>query len=207
MKKFVKLTIFSIALSLVTRVSFGFTLPENVIELGSPVYIDGADPSKHYAVFLPFEEPTNGEVCSSMSGEELSENNNLREYGTCFINDEGIFTIVEISEPFSSSYEDLSEKGEILQEESVTLQISLTLEEIIEKYDFIEESSESTSSSESGDETWLQGDLVDYILGARTANVVEILKQNSMIIFASLLIIISCVLLGYLLKIGRKKRK
>ena len=60
-------------------------------------------------------------MCASISGEELLEKNNLKDYGTCFINDPGIFTIVEIQEPFSSSYEELKNNEEILQEETVKL--------------------------------------------------------------------------------------
>ena len=110
-RKIKKIFSFLTVLTLLLPRAFAFTLPETEINIEFPVYINEIDLTKYYAVFLPFEEPTNGEVCATVSGEELAENNNLKKYGTCFVNDEGTFTIVEISEPFSSSYEDLVENN------------------------------------------------------------------------------------------------
>lgn len=121
MSKIIKTIIFSLALTAFADFSLAFVLPISEIKTGDPVYIEETDILKNYAVFLPFEEPTDGQVCASISGEELLEKNNLKDYGTCFINDPGIFTIVEIQEPFSSSYEELKNNEEILQEETVKL--------------------------------------------------------------------------------------
>lgn len=231
MNKFLKTIIFSLALTTLANFSLAFVLPANEIKIGDPVYIEETDTLKNYAIFLPFEEPTKGQVCASISGEELSENNNLKDYGTCFINDPGIFTIVEIQEPFSSSYEELKNNEEILQEETVTL--SKDFESIVK------ESTETTKSademegvlSESSDSEGVITDLGSFIqeaqdeiarilasltdtpesseattseenlvLGARTFNLLNLIKENYLIITLVILIIISSIILVFLIK-------
>lgn len=168
MLKIIKTSVFALAFFLVGRVSFAFTIPETNLDVGMPVFIEETEPLMHYAVFLPFEEPTNGEVCASITGEQLAENNNLRNYGTCFINDEGNFTIVEIAEPFASSYENLKETDQILQEEQITLVLP---EENKGLLDFLNlDGNESTSSTES---ITLPTEIGDYILGAKTSNLIR----------------------------------
>lgn len=231
MGKIIKTITILIALKLITQNSWAFTLPSTEIKIGDPVYIEEVDILKHYAVFLPFEEPTNGEVCASMSGEELFENNNLKDFGTCFINDPGIFTIVEIEEPFSSNYTELEENEQIIQKENVT--VSLILEgsvsestdsentlgggdEIISDLNsFIQEaqeeierilgnlldtkeSSESTSSELASGET---------VLGAKTFNILEILKENYLLAILIILIAVSTLLLIVLVRKTNKDKK
>jgi len=231
MRKIIITIIFSLAFTTLANFSLAFVLPVNEIKIGDPVYIEETDNVKNYAVFLPFEEPTNGQVCASISGEELFENNNLKDYGTCFINDPGIFTIVEIQEPFSSSYEELKNNEEILQEETVTL--SKDFESIVK------ESTETTKSademegvlSESSDSEGVITDLGSFIqeaqdeiarilasltdtpesseattseenlvLGARTFNLLNLIKENYLIITLVILIIISSIILVFLIK-------
>ncbi|MBW6441813.1 hypothetical protein K0B04_02810 [Patescibacteria group bacterium] len=208
MSKIVKLSIFTIALNLLGFFSFAFTLPETEIFVGKPVYIENTDPEKFYAIFLPFEEPTNGEVCASMSGEELIENNNLRNYGTCFINDEGIFTIVEISEPFSSSYKQLVDRERIIQEAEISLTFPDNYDEILDPLGFLDETKETTSSTESSEETSFIGELGGLILGTKTINVLGVIRQNYLVIITIFLLVVSVGLLTYLLlDKNRKKQK
>lgn len=221
------LFVISFALILITKNLWAFSLFSTQVKIGDQVYVENMDPLKYYAVFLPFSEPTNGQVCASMSGEELVENNNLKDYGTCFINDPGDFTIVEIEEPFSSSYEDLDEKGLILQKEIITVSTPMLgdvsgVSESSESYDgsevsdvepggiitdlnnFIQdaqneidrilasltdtpESTEATSSEES-------------VLGAKTFNVLEIIKSHYLLIVVLIQILVSAILLTFLIK-------
>jgi len=225
MHKVFKTIIFSLALLIYSGYSLAFVLTANEIKIGDPVYIEETDTLKNYAVFLPFEEPTNGQVCASISGEELSENNNLKDYGTCFINDPGVFTIVEINQPFSSSYEELKNNEEIIQEETVTLSndfesiVKESTEEIegvlIESSDsegiisdlgsFIKEAEDEisrilaslTDTQESSETTTSQDDLV---LGARTFNIFNLLKENYLVITLIILISISTTILIFLIK-------
>ncbi len=225
MRKIIKTIIFSLALTTLANYSLAFVLPIKEIKTGDPVYIKGTDVLKNYAVFLPFEEPTNGQVCASISGEELSENNNLKDYGTCFINDSGIFTIVEIEEPFSSSYEELKNNEEILQEETVTLSNdfeSIVKESTEEVEGVLSESSDSegiisdlgsfiqeaqdeitrilaslTDTPESSETTSSEENLV---LGARTFNILALFKENYLFVTIIILISISTAILISLIK-------
>lgn len=206
--KFLKVILLSLIISFAGSVSLAFTIPQTTLNIGDPVYIENTDPEKFYAVFLPFVPPTDGEVCASMSGEELGVNNNLRAYGTCFINDAGVFTLVEISDPFSSSYEDLVENESILQEATITLngtrdglenkdvitnleQFIIDAEEdiksILSSLTETNQSTESTSSEES-------------ILGARSTNILAIMFDNYIIIALPILLALSSALLIYILK-------
>lgn len=222
MNKFLKTIIFSLALTTLANFSLAFVLPANEIKIGDPVYIEETDTLKNYAVFLPFEEPTKGQVCASISGEELSENNNLKDYGTCFINDSGIFTIVEIEEPFSSSYEELKNNEEILQEDTVALSndfesmVKQSTEEIegvlSESSDsegiisdlgsFIQEAQDEisrilaslTDTQESSETTESQ------VLGLRTFNIMNLLQENHLVIILIILIAISTTILISLIK-------
>lgn len=232
MRKIIITIIFSLALTTLANFSLAFVLPINEIKIGDPVYIEQTDILKNYAVFLPFEEPTNGQVCASISGEELSENNNLKDYGTCFINDSGIFTIVEIEEPFSSSYEELETNEEILQEENITLSqdFESTVKESTEGIDgvlsessdsegvitdlgsFIQEAQDEitrilaslTDTIESSETTSSEGDLV---LGARTLNILALLKENYLFATLLILISISTTILIFLIKDTKEKPK
>ena len=237
MSKTIKTIIFSLALTTLANFSLAFVLPVNEIKIGDPVYIEETDILKNYAVFLPFEEPTNGEVCASISGEELSENNNLKDYGTCFINDPGIFTIVEIQESFSSSYEELKNNEEILQEEIVTLSddfLSL-INENVETTESVEEVGGVLSESSGSEgiindlESFIQeaqeeiskilASLTDtpessestseenLVLGARTLNILALLKENYLIVILLILIFVSIAILIFLVKDIKRKPK
>lgn len=225
MRKIIITIIFSLAFTTLANFSLAFVLPVNEIKIGDPVYIEETDNVKNYAVFLPFEEPTNGQVCASISGEELSENNNLKDYGTCFINDSGIFTIVEIEEPFSSSYEELKNNEEILQKETITLSndfISVVKESTDEIETVLSESSDSegvikdlgifiqeaqdeisrilaslTDTQESSETSTSQDNLV---LGARTFSLLNLLKENFLVVVLIILISISTTILIFLIK-------
>ena len=231
MSKIIKPIIFSLALTTLANFSLAFFLPVNEIKIGDPVYIEETDVLKHYAVFLPFEEPTNGQVCASVSGEELFENNNLKNYGTCFINDPGIFTVVEMEGPFSSSYEELKNNEEILQEETVTLSndFEILIRESTDEEDTI--LSESTNSEgviqdlssfiqEAQDEiSRILANLTDttestetttsenLVLGARTFNLLSLLKENYLFVTLLILISISTTILVFLIKDTKEKPK
>lgn len=223
------LFIISLALVLFPKTLLAFSLPKKEIKIGDPVYVEEIDPLKYYAVFLPFSEPTNGQVCAGMSGEELVENNNLKDYGTCFINDPGDFTIVEIVEPFSSSYKDLEEKGLILQKEIIAVRDQLLgdVSEVLES----EESSESQDGSEilEADSGGIITDLNNFIqdaqneidrilaslvdtpesseatssesvLGAKTFNILELIKSHYLVLIILIQIFVSLILLTFLIK-------
>ena len=236
MSKIIKTIIFSLALTTLANFSLAFVLPVNEIKIGDPVYIEETDALKNYAVFLPFEEPTNGQVCASISGEELFENNNLKDYGTCFINDPGIFTIIEIEKPFSSSYEELNINEEILQEETVTL--SKDFESIVRENTEATESTDELGGllSESSDSESVITDLGSFIqeaqdeiarilasltdnpessestseenlvLGARTFNLLNLLKENYLIVTLIILISVSTAILIFLIKDAKNNK-
>ncbi len=98
-----------------------FSLPNNMSVVGDSVFVDNVDSTHFYAVFLPFDYPTKGEVCASMTGEELAQDNDLRHYGTCFVNDPGVFTIVELLEPLHSCYEDTKQSDYFVGETTVKI--------------------------------------------------------------------------------------
>ena len=208
MSKTLKSSLFFLFAFLISFQARAYDLPNITLNVGSPVFIENFDEEKYYAVFLPFEEPTNGDVCASMGGEELVQDNNLRNYGTCFINDPGTFTIVEIEEPFSSSYDSLLENEEIIQEEKITMlsiETGVSEEGVVTNLDqFIEnaeseinrilgnltgteESTESTSSKES-------------ILGSRTVNMLSLIKENVLLVSIIILLVLTTILLIVLLK-------
>lgn len=75
-----------------------------VIEGG--IYLKDFKADHYYAVFGEQETQENGPYCALISGEELVIDNNLRNYGTCFINDVGTFTLVELSSFMAANYLD-----------------------------------------------------------------------------------------------------
>jgi hypothetical protein len=204
MSKTLKLVLFSFLTFFLIQGANAFDLPNKFLSIGSPIFIENYDEEKYYAVFLPFSEPTNGDVCSNMSGEQLAENNDLRNYGTCFINDEGTFTIVEIDEPFSSSYSSLLENEEIIQEEKITMvsiesgeneegvvtnldqfieSAETEIERILENLN-TEESTQSTSSEES-------------ILGTRNINILGLAKEAPVLVLILTIIFLTFLLLVF----------
>lgn len=213
-RKIKKIFSFLTVLTLLLPRAFAFTLPETEINIEFPVYINEIDLTKYYAVFLPFEEPTNGEVCATVSGEELAENNNLKKYGTCFVNDEGTFTIVEISEPFSSSYEDLVENNQVIQEEKVNLSVMFekdvsesTSGVITDLEKFIEDTKREVSrilgglkDTEESSSGVASDGLEENVLGAKTYNILSVLQENFLILEVLVLIISTIALLLYILK-------
>lgn len=98
-----------------------FSLPEVTLTVGDSVFIDNTHPTHFYAVFLPFEFPANGDMCASITGEDLAQDNDLRHYGTCFINDPGVFTVVDLGEPVHASYWDTKDSDYFIGEKIVTL--------------------------------------------------------------------------------------
>jgi len=202
MSKTFKVFLFSFFTFFLIQGTGAFELPNKFLSIGSPIFIEDYDEEKYYAVFLPFSEPTNGDVCSNMSGKELAEDNDLRNYGTCFINDEGVFTIVEMEEPFSSSYTSLLENGKIIQEEKITMVsidsgeseegIVTNLDQFIESAEIeierilenltAEESTQSTSSEES-------------ILGTRNTNILGLIKEEPVLVSLLITIFLSFLLL------------
>jgi hypothetical protein len=177
--------------------SKAFTLPEKNIQVGTSVYIEDVNSSLYYAVFLPSGKPTNNEVCATMSGDELVENNDLRDYGTCFINDAGVFKIVEMYTPFSSSYDEIKESGQVIQEEEVVLFGNVEekflgihfLGELFETTPSIEESSLSLSS----------------ILGATTSRLFYVMTENNLIIIATSLVVITLFFITKAILIKNRK--
>jgi hypothetical protein len=163
--------------------SKAFTLPEKNIQVGSPVYIEDINSSLYYAVFLPSGNPTNSEVCATMSGDELVEDNNLRNYGTCFINDAGVFKIVEIYTPFSSSYDELKESDQIVQEEEVALfgdagKSFLGIQLLGELFETTSSTQESSLS-------------LNSILGVATSRLFYIMAENNLTIIVGSLIVVT----------------
>lgn len=231
MFKKIKLIIFITAINLFASVSFAFNLPANEIKVGDPVYIEDTDIEKHYAVFLPFEEPTDGQVCASFSGEEIEQNNNLKDYGTCFINDEGVFTIVEIEEPFSSSYEDLQFNEKIIQESKVTLVNNPDVVSL-ESIDISEDGKESTEAIITDLSSFIRdaqdeikrilSGLVDTpesteatssaemasssVLGAKSLNLLGLVRENYLIFVMIVLISVSTTILIILIKKTGKRK-
>lgn len=210
MKNILKIITLIIAANLANNPTQAFTIPESNLYVGAPVYIENTEPEKYYAIFLPFKEPTNGEVCASISGEELAENNNMRDYGTCFINDAGVFTVIEIIEPFSSSYEDLVENNGIIQEEIITLnkegEVPITENEevITDLEQFIEDAEEEIKNILSGltetDESSESTSSEESVLGAKTSNILAILMENFLVVTLTTLLILSTVLFIYIMK-------
>lgn len=209
MSKIIRPALFFLFSLFVVFQARAFNLPNATLDVGSPVFIENFDEENYYAVFLPFEEPTNGDVCANMSGGELVADNNLKNYGTCFINDPGVFTIVEMEQPFSSSYSSLLENEEILQEEKITM-ISLEtgesnegvvtdldkfienaeseIERILENLIGTDESTESTSS--------------ESVLGIGTVNLISLIRENILLISITILLLITLILLIFV--IGKK---
>lgn len=208
MKMFNKVLLFILALSLIHSHAHAFILYQEEVSIGEPVYIGDANEEMYYAVFLPFEEPTNGQVCASMTGEEILEDNNLRNYGTCFINDEGTFTVVELSEPFSSSYEDLLENDEIIQEESIILLPPEENKGILSILGLELEKETSGSTETSSSEGSVLG---KYVLGPKTKSFLITVRDNYLPGMLILLTLFTLVL-GWLIlnkedKKPKKKKK
>ncbi len=174
-----------------------FTLPEKTIQVGTSVYIEDVNSSLYYAIFLPSGKPTNDEVCATMSGDELVENNNLRDYGTCFINDTGVFKIVEMYTPFSSSYDEIKESDQIIQEEEVIL--FENVEKNFLGIHFLGELFETTSSTQ---ESSLS---LNAILGSASSRLFYIMTENNLTIIATSLIVITLFFITKAILIKNRK--
>jgi hypothetical protein len=207
MSKTLKLVLFSFLTFFLIQGAGAFEIPNKFLSIGSPIFIENFDEEKYYAVFLPFSEPTNGDVCSNMSGKELAEDNDLRNYGTCFINDEGTFTVVEIEEPFSSSYTSLLENDGILQEQKVTM-IALDTGEsdegVVTDLDQFIQSAETeidrilgnlTGTSESTESTSSE----ESILGSRNIDMLALIKGNLLLFSLLVLNLVTLIILIFVI--------
>lgn len=177
--------------------SKAFNLPEKIIQVGSPVFIEDVNSSLYYAVFLPSETPTNNEVCATMSGDELVENNNLRDYGTCFINDAGTFKIVEMYTPLSSSYDEIKESDQIIQEEEVVL-----FKDVGKNFLGIQLLGELFETTSSTQESSLS---LNSILGAATSRIFYIMAENNLIVITISLIVVTVFFITKAILIKNRK--
>src|SRR3989344_1730303 len=85
------------------------------MKVGSTVMLNDIAPGRYYIVFNPDDIRHNGGSCASVIGAELLDTGNgLEKYGTCFVNDKGVFAVIEASENIGGSYSDIVASGVVL---------------------------------------------------------------------------------------------
>jgi len=93
------------------------------LSLSSSINIEQVLPSSFYYVFSPADVQNDGGYCALVPGYELRDfSSDLRQYGTCFINDTGLFEIIEMKEQISGNYSTV--KGSEFFVVSKTLEIT-----------------------------------------------------------------------------------
>ena len=79
-------------------------LPNTQADVGAAVFIDEIAPTHYYSIFGINDMNPHGDPCAFVYGGDLISDNDLSHYGSCFVNDAGVFKIVEQSDFFNGNY-------------------------------------------------------------------------------------------------------
>jgi len=82
------------------------TLSTTKPKIGEPIHVLDPVAGRHYSVFWINLDGPRADPCAVITGYELLEVNDLRHYGTCFVNDDGTFQVVELGEDLLANYTD-----------------------------------------------------------------------------------------------------
>jgi hypothetical protein len=74
--------------------------------IGQQVLVTDPHLNSFYSVYWQNVDGPKTDPCAYISGEELVQDNDLTNYGTCFINKSGTFQVVELSESFLANFTD-----------------------------------------------------------------------------------------------------
>src|SRR3989338_4875804 len=97
-KTFVLGSVFSALFVILAVVLSDFSFA-GAASLGDKISLDNVAADHYYIVFNPDDIKQNGGFCASIAGAELLETGNgLEQYGTCFVNDKGVFEVLEVSD-------------------------------------------------------------------------------------------------------------
>lgn len=75
--------------------------------IGGAIHVLDANADHFYSVFwINGTSNAGGDACANIEGKDLVVDNDLTDYGTCFVNDNGNFQVVELSEENWQNYND-----------------------------------------------------------------------------------------------------
>jgi len=90
--------------------------------LSQKAALTGAVLTRYYYIFNPDDIAADGWYCAMIRGQDLMElNDDLRAYGTCFVNDLGVFEIVVLSDYTDGNYSTIKNSEYFIQSQQATI--------------------------------------------------------------------------------------
>lgn len=86
--------------------AFALTLSDTSPYIGQPILVLDVNPNNFYAAFSINIDGPQADPCEYVAGADLVDDNDLVNYGTCFLTHSGTFQVVELSCDFVANYND-----------------------------------------------------------------------------------------------------
>ena len=102
--------------------AIALTLSDTHPNIGQSVLLLDVDPTHFYAVYSITIDGPKSDPCAYISGSELTQDNDLTDYGTCFVNDNGTYRVVELSGDFFANFNDAIQSSYYVQKTSLIIQ-------------------------------------------------------------------------------------
>lgn len=85
-------------------------------------FLPNATSSSYYYIFAPQDIAVDGGFCATLTGAAIAEYQyNLKDQGTCFVNDTGSFEILEMSEPTTGTYKEFRQSEHFLSIQTLSI--------------------------------------------------------------------------------------
>jgi hypothetical protein len=89
--------------------------------IGQSIFITDPVADHYYSVFSVSIDGPKSDPCAYISGYELLDDNDLTDYGTCFINKSGTFQVLELLDDFFANYNDSLQSAVYLSKDQVNV--------------------------------------------------------------------------------------
>ncbi len=97
------------------------TVSTNKPKIGEAIRVLDPVAGRSYSVFWINLDGPKADPCASISGSQLLEDSDLTHYGTCFVDDDGTFQIVELSEELVANYNDSIQHPSYIAKQSIVV--------------------------------------------------------------------------------------
>lgn len=97
------------------------TLSATKPKIGEAVHLLDPVAGRTYSVFWLNLDGPKADPCAFIRGDELLVDNDLTHYGTCFVNDDGTFQVVELGEHLIANYNDSIQHPSYISKQSVVV--------------------------------------------------------------------------------------
>ncbi len=105
----------------VSQKALALTLSTTKPDIGQSIFVLDAVAGHFYPVFWTNLDGPHADPCAYVSGEELIQDNDLTNYGSCFNNDSGTYHVHELSGHFYSSSGDTAKSDVYLTKSNIVV--------------------------------------------------------------------------------------